>query len=296
LWWDGKTRRFASRADLAKSLLLSAKRDDGGKPKTGRRYYYLAISHGYISPDMSDSRAGKRSRDAAYDAVIETLGKLRMMGELGWDMVLDLTRELTEWKVFTSPREARAEMRATYDEDRWLGQPYYPVLVVEKDTLVPTCEPMAMRWQMPFASSRGYSSLRLQYDVARMLNERYARTGQPALVYFVSDLDPSGPDLQRAWEDALANFAVPVEFVRLALTREQVDQIDNARLRRGIEVKPSDSRAKGYVAQYGNRCWEADILPAQVIEQALDDHIRSWLDVRRWNERQQAIERARGSL
>ena len=89
-----------------------------------------------------------------------------------------------------------------------------------------------------------------------MLNHRYARTGQRAIVYFISDHDPSGRDLQRAWEEALANFRVRVsEFVRIGLTREEVDDLDSARLREGIAVKPSDSRAKRYIEQYGERCW-----------------------------------------
>src|SRR5215468_11151836 len=50
--------------------------------------------------------------------------------------------------------------------------------------------------------------------------------------------------------------------------------------RQGIEVKPSDSRARAFIEQYGDRCWETDILPAATIEQALDDHIRSWLDAK----------------
>ena len=45
-----------------------------------------------------------------------------------------------------------------------------------------------MRWQMQFVSSRGYSSLKLQYDVAQMLNRRYAKTTQPAIILFISDL------------------------------------------------------------------------------------------------------------
>ena len=158
----------------------------------------------------------------------------------------------------------------------------------------PVCQPMPQRWQMPFASSRGYSSLKLQHDVAEILNHRYARTGQWTIVYFISDLDPSGLDLQRAWKEALANFRVRVsEFVRIGLTREQVDDLDSARLREGIAVKPGDSRAKRYIEQYGERCWETDILPAAVIEQALDDHVRSWLDGKLWQRRAAEIERAR---
>ena len=75
-------------------------------------------------------------------------------------------------------------------------------------------------------------------------------------------------------------------FVRIRLTREQVDDIDNVRLREGIEVKPSDSRANSYIAEYGECCWETDILPAAVIEQAIDDHINGWLDAKLWRRRE----------
>jgi hypothetical protein len=35
-------------------------------------------------------------------------------------------------------------------------------------------------------------------------------------------------------------------------------------------VKESDSRSTSYIAQDGDRCWEADILPGTTIEQAID--------------------------
>jgi hypothetical protein len=310
--WYGKEPRFStapsravnydgtpalSRGELAERLLEIAEQDDDGKPKTGRRYYYLALSHGYIRPDMSATEAGKASRDAAVDRVTVVLGIVRKQRRLDWDMVLDLTRDLDEWQSYASPREARAAMRRRYDEDRWRGQPYYPIQVVEKDTLEPVCKPMAERWQMPFASSRGYSSLKLQYDVAEMLRARYTRTGQRAIVYFISDLDPSGLDLERAWRDALENFDAPLaDFVRIGLTREQVRRLPNARLRAGIEVKPSDSRACSYITEYGERCWETDILPAATIEAALDAAIYSRLDEKAWNRRAAEIERARRLL
>jgi hypothetical protein len=68
------------------------------------------------------------------------------------------------------------------------------------------------------------------------------------------------------------------------------------RLHEGIEVKPSDSRSQTYLAEHGDRCWEVDILPAAVIEQALDAHIRSWLNERLWRQRDREIERARERL
>jgi hypothetical protein len=271
---------------------LRSPKPGDGKPKTGRRYYYLALSHGYISPDMSATVEGKRSRDAAYKRVTAVLGVIRMQGRLGWHMVLDLTRELVRWRTCSSPREARKRMRQTYTEDKWSGQPCFPIMVVEKDTLVPVCEPMAERWQMPFASSRGYGSLTLQHDTAAMLRGRLAQhREQSVIVYFVSDHDPSGFDLQRAWEDALADFDIRATFVRIALTLGQVRDTDCQ-----SASKPSDSRSKAYVDRYGERCWEADILPASIIERDLDLHIEGWLDRKQWKRRNAEIERARKLL
>jgi hypothetical protein len=98
------------------------------------------------------------------------------------------------------------------------------------------------------------------------------------------------------WEDALESFGVPYQIVRVGLTREQVDDLANPRLRQGIEVKPSDSRARAYIGQYGDRCLETDILPADVIETALDTHVRSWLDARLWARRDRDVEQARSLL
>jgi hypothetical protein len=66
--------------------------------------------------------------------------------------------------------------------------------------------------------------------------------------------------------------------------------------RLAIAVKPSDSRAKKYIADYDTRCWEVDILPPDRIRAALDTHINSWLDTAAWDRRHQEIEQARALL
>jgi hypothetical protein len=53
---------------------------------------------------------------------------------------------------------------------------------------------------------------------------------------------------------ALDNFGVIyAKFIRIGLTRDQVRNLP-PRLRRGIDVKPSDSHAKSFIAQYGEHC------------------------------------------
>jgi hypothetical protein len=116
---------------------------------------------------------------------------------------------------------------------------------------------MAHQWQMPFASSRGYASLTLQHDVAELLIRRHAQSGQLTIVYFLSDHDRSGFDLQRAWEEALENFfGAPVgRFVRLALTTEQVRDPD-------LDIAP-----------WHNHHEAEDLLPMTVV--LIDQHNRA---------------------
>ena len=72
--------------------------------------------------------------------------------------------------------------------------------------------------------------------------------------------------------------------------------LENPRLRQGIEVKPSDSRAASYITEHGDRCWETDILPAATIGLLIDTAINRRLDVELWERRHEAVERARQLL
>jgi len=113
-----------------------------------------------------------------------------------------------------------------------------------------------------------------------MLIRRHAKTGQRTEILFVSDLDPSGLDLQRSWEDAMRNFGAPLHssIVRIGLTHAQVAAIPDSD-RMALEVKPSDSRAEKFIEAHGDRCWETDVLPAATIEAAIDARINGWLDL-----------------
>ena len=51
-----------------------------------------------------------------------------------------------------------------------------------------------------------------------------------------------------------------------------------------------------YIEEYGRRCWEADILPADVIERAINVEVMSWLEAELWDRRGAEIERARKLL
>src|SRR5262245_60110484 len=55
-FWLGKVPKMrAEKTTLAEQLERIAHEEDNGEPKTGRRYYYLALSYRYITPDMGAS-------------------------------------------------------------------------------------------------------------------------------------------------------------------------------------------------------------------------------------------------
>ena len=58
----------------------------------------------------------------------------------------------------------------------------------------------------------------------------------------------------------------------------------------------SAPNAERYIAEYGDICWEADVLPATAIEAAIRDDIATWLDAKRWKQRDAEIKRTRKLL
>jgi hypothetical protein len=52
------------------------------------------------------------------------------------------------------------------------------------------------------------------------LRRQQEGTGLLIVVFFISDHDPSGLDLQRAWEQALESFGARFRLIRIGLTRE----------------------------------------------------------------------------
>ena len=80
-------------------VVADARRVNAPGVTTTARQRPLALSHGYIEVGMTDTPEGKRSRAGAYARVTTLLGSLRKEGLIGWGMVLDLTRELDEWRT-----------------------------------------------------------------------------------------------------------------------------------------------------------------------------------------------------
>jgi hypothetical protein len=101
------------------------------------------------------------------------------------------------------------------------------------------------------------------------------RGGQKPIVFHFGDMDPSGRDMSRDIVDRLELFTrSELRFERLALNMDQVRQYNPP----PNPAKITDSRANGYIAEFGGESWELDALEPAVLEALVRNAIESVVD------------------
>ncbi|MCK4405628.1 MAG: hypothetical protein KAV43_03885 [Hadesarchaea archaeon] len=167
-----------------------------------------------------------------------------------------LSRHLTRWRKVDEWLDDRF-----VDPSRPFIQPPRPwkegELWLEKDSLRALLEKLAMRYRVPIVVQRGFASRSMLRDAFRRARERGVRK-----IFLVLDFDPSGLCIEAVNEREMG-----IKMSRVALTYEQAKGLP-FRL-----VKRRDTRAKKYMAKYGDRCWEVEALEPrqllQIVEQTL---------------------------
>jgi hypothetical protein len=94
------------------------------------------------------------------------------------------------------------------------------------------------------------------------------------VVVYLGDHDPSGEDMVRDIRDRLVEFGVPnLKVDKVALTMPQIKRFKPP----PNPAKVTDSRAKAYIAKYGDQSWELDALPPRelnrLVEQAITRNV-----------------------
>ncbi len=235
---------------------------------TLRQLYYQFVSRDLI-----------QNKQTEYKRLGQIINDARLAGMIDWKAIEDRTRNVKnkEWG-FRDPEQGIDWLAEQYAEFYWPKQPRHVEVWIEKDALVGVIEPVCLRWRLPYLACRGYVSQSEQYDAGK----RFARMdgqGRRSIVLYLGDHDPSGMDMTRDHVDRLAMFARwPVEVKRLALNMDQIDQYDPP----PNPAKESDSRAVGYIDEYGDSSWELDALEPTVIDALIEDELQELIDHDAW--------------
>jgi len=232
------------------------------------------------SGDMSPLYQNDRQ---SYQYLSKICVKMRISGEMAWDAICDQTRPVSNWRRWQNPQSFISDdvenFLKGYRRDRLQSQPDYIEVVGEKMTIEPIIRPICAEFGVPYLIGRGFASV----DSKRRLAERFKASGKRRLsLLCLSDFDPSGNEISESLVRSLkSDFRIyEIHAVRVALTPSQVK---SHKLPPYMKVKRSDSRARGFVAEFGEYAYELEALDPETLQGILRDSIRSVLDVDLYN-------------
>ncbi len=217
--------------------------------------------HG-LSPDTKNTPKN-------YKRLGGIINNARLAGLLDWTSLVDRTRNLKRNPYWQDPAEIIESSALSYAIDMWANQDYRPEVWIEKDALLGVIGKVCRENYVPFFSCRGYTSQSEMWSASQRMR-RHIEAGQDPIVIHLGDHDPSGMDMSRDIQNRIQEvFRVGIRFDRIALNMDQIQQYDPP----PNPAKLSDSRAAGYIAEYGPDSWELDALEPQVMNDLIQKRI-----------------------
>lgn len=235
---------------------------------TLRQVYYQMVARAIIP-----------NNERSYKNLGNLISDARLAGLIDWEAIEDRTRNLRGNSHWTTPGSMVNSAAYSYHLDHWKGQKNYVEVWVEKDALVGIVGQICSKLDVNYFSCRGYVSQSEMWGAARRL-KRHVDQGQNIVLLHLGDHDPSGKDMSRDIVDRLITFETyGVDFNRLALNMDQIELYNPP----PNPTKLTDSRATGYIDQYGYECWELDALEPQVISDLISKNVRKYRDDKLYN-------------
>lgn len=233
---------------------------------TLRQLYYQFVSRGLLD-----------NVQRQYKRLGSIISSARLAGLVDWSRIVDRTRELKEEPHWRDPEAILEVCAKQFRLDRWLRQPVWPEVWIEKDALMGVIGGVCAHLDVRHFSCRGYTSQSEMWVAARRLCDRAAAGQTPVILHF-GDHDPSGIDMTRDIADRMRVFGLDLEVRRLALNMAQVDEYGPP----PNPAKVTDSRYGGYVLAYGEESWELDALEPSVLAGLIETAIESLRDDELW--------------
>jgi hypothetical protein len=240
-----------------------------GYSLTLRQLYYQFVARGLPNNQSEYKRLG------------DLVSKGRWAGKIDWSAIEDRTRNLQGRTYGSSdPQDIIQSAGYGYTEDLWgSGQDHYVEVWIEKEALVGVITGVCRRWRVPYFASRGYNSDSEAYAAAERFKRKIEWQGIRPVIFYLGDHDPSGLQMDVDHFERLGQLSgYAIDFRRLALTKEQIEEYD---LPPNL-VKDTDSRSAGYEEEHGDGCWELDALDPSIISGLVDQGIRSVIDLEQW--------------
>lgn len=241
-------------------------------PLTCRQIFYRMVGvHGY----------GKA--EAAYGRLCHHLANARRARIIPFDAIRDDGVTTYRRDHFDDRDDFLRHVRRmgeSYTRNKLSAQDMHIEVWCEAAGMLPQLDDVAAPYSVRAYSSGGFDSLTAKKDLA----DRIVRIAKPTVILHLGDCDPSGEGIFDSVARDVEAFVladrrhglITVEFLRVALTREQVQQHDLPT----APPKASDTRSKGWT---GGTC-QLEALPPDQIADMLRAQIIDLIDLDRLNQ------------
>lgn len=261
-------KRFGAKtsAMIANANAIIEEYEAQGFELTLRQLYYQFVARDLIPNTMRD-----------YKNLGAVINDARLAGLISWNAIVDRTRNLMKNSHWNGPHEIVEACAKQFQIDKWAEQTHRVEVWIEKDALIGVIERAARALDVAFFSCRGYTSQSELWAAGQRLS-KYLDGGQTPVVIHLGDHDPSGKDMTRDIEDRLRMFMGGCEVNRIALNMDQIRKYNPP----PNPAKITDSRARGYIKQFGKQSWELDALDPKVIHSLIEKTVLSYRDDKAW--------------
>jgi hypothetical protein len=268
------TKNFGSKSlDLIEKInsILVTYESQGYRLSLRQLYYQLVAANVVENTERSYKNIGNLVSDA------------RLAGLVDWEMIEDRGRVRVGVSHWDSPADIVRSAAQSFAIDKWARQPNYVEVMVEKQALEGVLIPVCRGLDISFTANKGYSSSSALYEAGKRLADRKDE-GKDVFIIYLGDHDPSGIDMTRDIRERLSLFggfdggALGVE--RVALNFDQIKKLRPPK----NPAKLTDSRAKGYILEFGPSSWELDAIEPKALAKLVKDAVYGLRDTDLWAE------------
>jgi len=233
-----------------------------------RQLYYQMVARGYIENSQK-----------SYNRLGELVNDGRLAGFIDWDMIKDRGRETISLPHWKTPGDIIKDAAKQFALDKWIDQPNYIEVMVEKQALEGVLIPVCNSLDIKFTANKGYSSASALYETGQRLYKQLI-AGKNVYILYLGDHDPSGIDMTRDIYERLSMFSHNhIEVKRLALNMDQIRVLQPPE----NPAKETDSRYSSYIEKYGLASWELDAIEPRALARIVIDAVEALLDPKLWD-------------
>jgi hypothetical protein len=262
-----KTFESASRTECLRAV-REIWLGEGRLPQTLRHFFYALKARGIIKvlDHMPHSKLN------AYKFTSRLLIEACKTGVLPWGAVIDTERGgRGYWPTSRSFASSVDRTGSGYTVDVWRGQQRRVGVWTEHKGLAASLYSVTQEYRIPVNVTKGYNSQAKVYEMAREYGN-----GKGWTLLYVGDFDATGLDIERVFEETLAEHGCYPEIVRVAITEEQIGELDET----AREPVPSgDPRGAAYVARYGPYGYQVEAMRVSLLHAKLREAIKTYVDV-----------------